>query len=72
LFLKDPKDTPPKPHIETREEKRTRKRKEKQELMAYKIEQGIATWTPADNPKATGDPYKTLFVARIVYPKTTI
>ena len=34
--------------------------------MAYKIEQGIATWTPADNPKATGDPYKTLFVSRIV------
>ena len=34
--------------------------------MAYKIEQGIATWAPAVNPKATSDPYKTLFVARIV------
>lgn len=35
--------------------------------MAYKIEQGIATWTPADNSKATTDPYKTLFVSRINY-----
>lgn len=37
-----------------------------QELLAYKIEQGIATWNPADNPNATVDPYRTLFVARIV------
>lgn len=35
--------------------------------MAYKIEQGIATWAPADNERATLDPYKTLFVARISY-----
>uniref|UniRef100_A0A914I3I4 U1 small nuclear ribonucleoprotein 70 kDa n=1 Tax=Globodera rostochiensis TaxID=31243 RepID=A0A914I3I4_GLORO len=65
--FEDPKDIPPKPQIETREEKRGRKRKEKEELMAYKIEQGIATWTPADNPKATLDPYKTLFIGRINY-----
>nr|CAD2152432.1 unnamed protein product [Meloidogyne enterolobii] len=65
--FEDPKDAPPKVRIETRDEKRIRKRKERQELMAYKIEQGIATWTPADNPKATGDPYKTLFVSRINY-----
>ncbi|CAK5047204.1 unnamed protein product [Meloidogyne enterolobii] len=65
--FEDPKDTPPKIRIETRDEKRIRKRKERQELMAYKIEQGIATWTPADNPKATSDPYKTLFIARINY-----
>nr|CAD2169620.1 unnamed protein product [Meloidogyne enterolobii] len=65
--FEDPKDTPPKVRIETRDEKRTRKRKERQELMAYKIEQGIATWTPADNPRATSDPYKTLFIARINY-----
>ncbi|KAF7635005.1 RRM domain-containing protein [Meloidogyne graminicola] len=65
--FEDPKDTPPKVRIETREEKRIRKRKEKQELMAYKIEQGIATWAPAENPKATSDPYKTLFVARVNY-----
>jgi len=65
--FEDPRDTPPKPRIETREEKRERRRKEKQELLAYKIEQGIALWTPADNPKSTPDPYKTLFVSRINY-----
>ncbi|KAI6225182.1 U1 small nuclear ribonucleoprotein 70 kDa [Aphelenchoides fujianensis] len=60
-LFEDPKDTPPKPHVETREEKKARRRKEKQELLAYKIEQGIATWAPAENPNATTDPYKTLF-----------
>lgn len=53
--------------METREERKRRKRKEKEELLAYKIEQGIAMWMPADNPKATLDPYKTLFVARVSY-----
>ncbi|KAI6181579.1 U1 small nuclear ribonucleoprotein 70 kDa [Aphelenchoides besseyi] len=66
-LFEDPKDTPPKPHVETREEKKARKRKEKNELLAYKIEQGIATWAPAENSRATVDPYKTLFVARISY-----
>lgn len=65
--FQDPKDTPAKRHVETREEERIRRRKEKQELLAYKIEQGIATWAPAENLKATVDPYKTLFVSRISY-----
>lgn len=47
-------------------------RKDKEELMAYKIEQGIATWTPAENPKATTDPYKTLFIGRIVCVKAIV
>uniref|UniRef100_F1LA74 U1 small nuclear ribonucleoprotein 70 kDa n=1 Tax=Ascaris suum TaxID=6253 RepID=F1LA74_ASCSU len=66
-LFEDPKDTPPKPIFETKEERRARRRKEKEELLAYKIEQGIATWAPAENPTATTDPYKTLFVARINY-----
>ncbi|MFH4974601.1 hypothetical protein AB6A40_001310 [Gnathostoma spinigerum] len=66
-LFENPKDTPPKPVFETKEERRQRRRKEKEELLAYKIEQGIATWTPAENPSATVDPYKTLFVARINY-----
>uniref|UniRef100_A0A8R1Y3Y0 U1 small nuclear ribonucleoprotein 70 kDa n=1 Tax=Onchocerca volvulus TaxID=6282 RepID=A0A8R1Y3Y0_ONCVO len=66
-LFEDPKDTPPKPVYETKEERRARRRKEKEELLAYKIEQGIATWNPAQNPGATVDPYKTLFVARINY-----
>ena len=36
-------------------------------MLSYKIEQGIATWAPAENPEATLDPYKTLFIARISY-----
>ncbi|KAK6029506.1 hypothetical protein OSTOST_04386, partial [Ostertagia ostertagi] len=66
-LFEDPKDTPPKPIIETKAEKKERRRREKEELLAYKVEQGIAQWNPADNPNATEDPYKTLFVARINY-----
>ncbi|CAD5233090.1 unnamed protein product [Bursaphelenchus xylophilus] len=66
-LFEDPDDTPPKRKVETKAEIKERRRKEKQELLAYKIEQGIATWAPAENPDATEDPYKTLFVARISY-----
>ncbi|WKY01239.1 hypothetical protein Q1695_015328 [Nippostrongylus brasiliensis] len=66
-LFEDPKDTPPKPIIETKSEKKERRRREKEELLAYKVEQGIAQWNPAENPNATEDPYKTLFVARINY-----
>lgn len=65
--FEDPKDTPPKAILETKEERRARRRKEKEELLAYKIEQGIAMWTPSENSNATMDPYKTLFIARINY-----
>uniref|UniRef100_A0A914XU50 U1 small nuclear ribonucleoprotein 70 kDa n=1 Tax=Panagrolaimus superbus TaxID=310955 RepID=A0A914XU50_9BILA len=70
LFEAETKPPPPKPHIETKEEKRERWRKEKQELLAYKIEQQIAMWNPADNENATTDPYRTLFVARLSYDTT--
>ncbi|KAI6192316.1 U1 small nuclear ribonucleoprotein 70 kDa [Aphelenchoides bicaudatus] len=66
-LFEDPKDTPPKPYVETRDEKKRREAKEKEELISYKLEQGIAKWAPAENPNATMDPYKTLFVARISY-----
>jgi U1 small nuclear ribonucleoprotein len=36
-------------------------------LLAYKIEQQIAMWNPADNENATTDAYRTLFVARLSY-----
>ncbi|CAD5225480.1 unnamed protein product [Bursaphelenchus okinawaensis] len=66
-LFEDPEDTPAKPVVQTKAEKREERRKEKQELLAYKIEQGIAMWAPAENSEATEDPYKTLFVARISY-----
>jgi U1 small nuclear ribonucleoprotein len=35
--------------------------------MAYKLEKEIASWKPEKNPKATRDPYKTIFVGRLSY-----
>uniref|UniRef100_A0A2L2YFJ7 U1 small nuclear ribonucleoprotein 70 kDa n=1 Tax=Parasteatoda tepidariorum TaxID=114398 RepID=A0A2L2YFJ7_PARTP len=65
--FEDPCDTPPPVRIVTREERQELRRKEKAELVAYKLEQDIALWNPTNNPTATQDPYKTLFVARINY-----
>ncbi|KAK3101396.1 hypothetical protein FSP39_003215 [Pinctada imbricata] len=70
VFIKDfedPKDTPPPTRVETKDERKERKRKERAEQIAYKLEQDLALWNPNDNPMGTGDPYKTLFVARINY-----
>lgn len=53
--------------VETREERRERRKKEKAEETAYQLEQAIALWDPANNPSATADPFKTLFIARINY-----
>lgn len=46
-----------------------RKKREKEEQVAYKLEQEIALWDPLsrDEDKVTGDPFKTLFVSRINY-----
>lgn len=43
-----------------------RRRKEKAEQVAYKLEREIAIWDPTQLQEATEDPFKTLFVARIV------
>ena len=69
-LFEDPKDTPAPVKIESREEKMERRKRERAELAAYKLEQGIALWDPSSNSNATLDPYKTLFVARINYDTT--
>ncbi|XP_049786820.1 U1 small nuclear ribonucleoprotein 70 kDa [Schistocerca cancellata] len=66
-FFEDPKDTPPPTRVETREERLERRRRERAEQVAYKLEQEIAVWDPHSIATATGDPFKTLFVARINY-----
>ena len=43
-----------------------RRRRERAEQVAYKLEREIATWDPNQLLEATEDPFKTLFVARIV------
>ena len=62
-----PSETPPPTRVETREERLERRRRERAEQTAYKLEQEIALWDPAVNARATLDPFKTLFVARINY-----
>lgn len=47
--------------------RRERKKKEKEEQVAYKLEQEIALWDPNSNEESTTDPFKTLFVGRINY-----
>lgn len=52
--------------METREERLERRRREKAEQVAYKLEREIAIWDPQTLKSCTEDPFKTLFVARIV------
>jgi len=63
--FEDPADTPPATRVETREERMDRKRREKEEQVAYKLEQEIALWDPQSSPESTTDPFRTLFIARI-------
>ena len=71
-FLQDPNDTPPPVRVETREERLERRRRERAEQTAYKLEQEIAVWDPAGIANVTADPFKTLFIARIVSQKTIL
>uniref|UniRef100_A0A336K613 U1 small nuclear ribonucleoprotein 70 kDa n=1 Tax=Culicoides sonorensis TaxID=179676 RepID=A0A336K613_CULSO len=65
--FEDPKDTPLPTKVETREERIERKRRERAEQVAYRLEREIATWDPNSIESTTEDPFKTLFVARINY-----
>jgi U1 small nuclear ribonucleoprotein len=53
--------------FETRKQRKERIQKEKWEKNQLVIAQKIKEWAPSKDPKATGDPYKTLFVGRINY-----
>ena len=44
-----------------------RKKRDKEEQVAYKLEQEIALWDPTANTESTQDQFKTLFVSRINY-----
>jgi hypothetical protein len=52
--------------VETREERIERRRRERAEQVTYKLEREIAMWDPAQVEEATEDPFKTLFISRIV------
>ena len=66
-LFEDPIDTPAPVEVETRDERRDRRKKEKAEQVAYKLEQEIAVWVTRNAEKVPGDPFKTLFVARVNY-----
>ncbi|KAL1117007.1 hypothetical protein AAG570_004335 [Ranatra chinensis] len=66
-LFEDPSETPPPARVETRDERLERRRRERAEQVAYKLEQEIAMWDPHNVPTATADPFKSLFVARINY-----
>lgn len=65
--FEEPSETPPPTRVETREERLERKKRDKEEQVAYKLEQEIALWDPTayDDDQVTTDPFKTLFVGRI-------
>ncbi len=43
-----------------------RRRREKAEQVAYKLEREIALWDPNNIEETTEDAFKTLFIARVV------
>lgn len=66
FVFQDPKDTPPPTRVETKEERLERRRREKAEQVTYKLEREIATWDPSNIENLTEDPFKTLYIARVV------
>ncbi|KAL5224813.1 hypothetical protein ABZP36_011452 [Zizania latifolia] len=63
----DPEYAPPVPKGETRAEKKARICQLKLEQGAAKVTEELQKYDPQNDPNATGDPYKTLFVARLNY-----
>ncbi|KAF3565662.1 hypothetical protein DY000_02011780 [Brassica cretica] len=63
----DPKYAPPKPEVETPAQKRERIHKSRLERGVEKAAEDLQKYDPNNDPNASGDPYKTLFVARLNY-----
>ncbi|CAN8277635.1 unnamed protein product [Cochlearia groenlandica] len=63
----DPEYAPPKPEVETPAQKRERIQKLRLEKGVEKAAEDLKKYDPNNDPNASGDPYKTLFVARLNY-----
>ncbi|XP_010464955.1 PREDICTED: U1 small nuclear ribonucleoprotein 70 kDa-like [Camelina sativa] len=63
----DPEYAPPKPVVETPAQKRERIHKSRLEKGVEKAAEELKKYDPNNDPNASGDPYKTLFVARLNY-----
>ncbi|KAK4346827.1 hypothetical protein RND71_033166 [Anisodus tanguticus] len=66
----DPEYAPPIPEVETPAERRARIHKLRLEEGAKKAAEELEKYDPSSYPNVTGDPYKTLFVARLNYETT--
>lgn len=71
-FMRDFETTEPPPATrgETREEKDERKVRENKGRAEAELQEKLLRWDPHADMNATGDPFKTLFVARINYDTT--
>uniref|UniRef100_A0A0N4Z323 U1 small nuclear ribonucleoprotein 70 kDa n=1 Tax=Parastrongyloides trichosuri TaxID=131310 RepID=A0A0N4Z323_PARTI len=69
-LFEDPKDTPSKVVVQSKEQKKAEKAKQREELLAFKLEQDIAAYQSRDTSSYTTDPFKTLFVCRLSYETT--
>ncbi|XP_042436033.1 U1 small nuclear ribonucleoprotein 70 kDa-like [Zingiber officinale] len=66
----DPEYAPPIVEGETRVQRRARIRQVRLEEGARQVAESLEKYDPSKDPNATGDPYKTLFVARLNYETT--
>ncbi|GMH24126.1 hypothetical protein Nepgr_025969 [Nepenthes gracilis] len=66
----DPEYAPPVQEAETPMQRRARIHKLRLEKGAEKAAEELEKYDPQNDPNATGDPYKTLFVARLSYETT--
>lgn len=57
-------------HTETPLERWERQRQESLAANSERIASELPRWNPADDPHASGDAYKTLFVGRLAYETT--
>ncbi|CAH8336523.1 unnamed protein product [Eruca vesicaria subsp. sativa] len=63
----DPEYAPPKPDVETPAQKRETIHKSRLEKGVEKAAEDLKNYDPNNDPNASGDPYKILFVARLNY-----
>ncbi|CAK8562282.1 unnamed protein product [Lathyrus sativus] len=66
----EPEYSPPVPVVETPAERRARVHKLRLEKGAAKAAEELEKYDPQNDPNISGDPYKTLFVARLSYETT--
>ena len=65
--FEDPAEAPPITKAETKEERSERVRDLKAEARKGKLEADIEAYDVTKDEKIKGDPYKTLFIARLSY-----